>query len=271
MTTALMVAAIVAGLYAVVAVLLWRYQERIVFQPPLIPLAPAADRERRLTYVAEDGVELMAHVVGSGGGTDRVIVGLHGNAVVARWLLPWARETARRFGATVILPEYRGYDGLRGSPTYSAVAMDVRAAIHAASDLLGVPPADMVVFGHSLGSALAAELAMTTAVRRLVLQAPFTSARDMVARWPVVGLRAGWSVVSRVHYDTIARVRDLDIFVDVAHGDRDVVVPSRMGREVFAAARKPGELLWVTGAGHNDVPEIGGERYWDWLGRAVRS
>ena len=55
----------------------------------------------------------------------------------------------------------------------------------------------------------------------------------------------------------------------VAHGDRDLVIPVRMGREVFAAARHPGELLIVPGAGHNDVAEVGGEAYWGWLTRAL--
>jgi fermentation-respiration switch protein FrsA (DUF1100 family) len=270
MTAALMVAAGIVALYAVIAFLLWRFQERIVFQPPIISSAPSADDTRRLAYVAEDGVELFAHVVGSVGAGGPVVLGFHGNAVVARWLLPWAREVARRFDATVILPEYRGYDGLRGAPTYASVALDARAAMRAAVDLAGVPASDIVVFGHSLGSALAAELAKETAVRRLVLQAPFTSARDMAARWPVVGLRTGWSLVSRVHYDTPARIRDLDIPVDVAHGERDMTVPSRMGREVFAAARRRGELLMIPGAGHNDVPEVGGEEYWRWLERAMR-
>ena len=44
-----------------------------------------------------------------------------------------------------------------------------------------------------------------------------------------------------------------------------------MGREVFAAARRPGELLIVPGAGHNDVPEVGGRAYWTWLVRAIHA
>jgi hypothetical protein len=44
----------------------------------------------------------------------------------------------------------------------------------------------------------------------------------------------------------------------------------RMGRQVFSAARRPGELLIVDGAGHNDVADVGGDRYWQWLTAAVR-
>ena len=56
----------------------------------------------------------------------------------------------------------------------------------------------------------------------------------------------------------------------MAHGTSDLIVPHRMGRQVFHAVRHPGQLLLVEGAGHNDVPDVGGERYWRWLVDAVR-
>ena len=92
----------------------------------------------------------------------------------------------------------------------------------------------------------------------------------MARRMIVPGLGALWRVISRVHYDTIGRVRRLSSPVWVAHGDRDLVIPLRMGREVFAAAARRGELLIVRGAGHNDVDEVGGDAYWDWLRRACQ-
>jgi hypothetical protein len=80
-----------------------------------------------------------------------------------------------------------------------------------------------------------------------------------------------WRRIARVHYDTRAVVATLDCPVFVAHGTRDVVVPLRMGRQVFVAARRPGELLIIPDAGHNDVPDVGGERYWSWFTAAVRA
>ncbi len=169
----------------------------------------------------------------------------------------------------MVLAEYRGYDGLGGSPTYAATALDALVTFDAAAAHLGADRSSFVIFGHSLGSAVAAELAASAGAKALVLESPFTSARDMVARWPVVGFRVGWSLVSRVHYDTVACVRNLNAPVFVAHGKRDVVVPPRMGREIFSAAKHPGQLLMVSEAGHNDVPEVGGEAYWNWLAAAV--
>jgi pimeloyl-ACP methyl ester carboxylesterase len=83
------------------------------------------------------------------------------------------------------------------------------------------------------------------------------------------GISAFWSIVSRVHFDTVRRVHASDVPVWVAHGDKDFVIPVSMGREVFAAARRKGELLIIPHAGHNDVPEVGGETYWSWLARAL--
>ena len=78
-----------------------------------------------------------------------------------------------------------------------------------------------------------------------------------------------WTRISRVHFDTEARVAGLDCPVWVAHGDRDMVIPVGMGQQVHESARERGELLLVPRAGHNDVPSTAGERYWSWLARAL--
>ncbi|HUF30418.1 MAG TPA: alpha/beta hydrolase, partial [Gemmatimonadaceae bacterium] len=103
----------------------------------------------------------------------------------------------------------------------------------------------------------------------LLLESPFTSARDMARIIIAAPLERMWRFVSRVHYDTIERVRELGTPVWVVHGSDDLIIPSRMGRDVFAAARNPGELLVVDGAGHNDVTESGREEYWQWVTSAL--
>jgi pimeloyl-ACP methyl ester carboxylesterase len=238
-TTITIVAAIVVSLAAMV-VLVWWQQERIIFQPPR-PV-PALDLDSdcaRLSYEAADGQPLLALVVRPAhrghdqlrGGPRGLLLAFHGNADLAIWMVPWAREVVRRTGHTVMLAEYRGYGGLSGSPTYERARLDARAAHEQAS--------------------------------------PFTSARAMarfVVWRPVL---ATWRLISRVHYDTLARVAALEIPVWVAHGTSDLVVPARMGQEVFAAARVKGELLLVRGAGHNDVAITGGAEYWGWIERAL--
>lgn len=253
-------------------VLLWHGQERVVFQPPaLVPDAPPS--ARRVEFRASDGRELYGYLIApraGGGAPDAVMVAFHGNADLSAWLVPWAHEVADRTGATVFLPEYRGYGGIPGSPTYASSGHDARGAL--AWVRAEYPAARVVLFGHSLGSAIAAELAHAMAPElpaSLVLQSPFTSARAMAARMLVPPVPALWGLISRVHYDTRSVVAALDAPVWVAHGTRDGVIPVRMGRAVFEASRRTGELLIVAGAGHNDVPDAGGAAYWAWLTAAV--
>lgn len=257
-----------AALYVVVVFMLWRYQERVVFQPPH-GIPPADVPARQVRYRSADGFDLFAYVVGECTPESDVVLAFHGNAELSRWLVPWATTVSQLFGACVFVPEYRGYDGLAGAPTYSGSAQDARAALAYVREQMGASPDRLVYFGHSLGSAIAAELAAYAPPRALILQAPFTSARDMARRMVVPGLAMLWRLVSRVHYDTIERVRSSNARVWVAHGDTDFVIPVRMGRAVFAAAREMGELLIVPRAGHNDVPQLGGREYWNWLRRAL--
>lgn len=264
------VAVVLVLVYAGLLIMLWRFQEQIVFQPPS-GAAASAVQARRVQYQTADGVNLFGYLVGDCRPHSTIVLAFHGNADLSRWLVPWAAALVRQSNACVLLPEYRGYDGLSGSPTYASSAHDARAALTYARESLGASSANMVFFGHSLGSAIAAELAAEAPPRALVLQAPFSSVRAMASRMIVPGVVAFFDMISRVHFDTIARVRALRVPVWVAHGDRDIVVPVRMGREVFEAAANRGELLIVHGAGHNDVETVGGTAYWKWLIRATDS
>jgi len=258
----------VLAVYAAVVVMLWHFQEHIVFQPPA-GVPPEDVPARQVRYSAVDGAELFAYVVGECAPTSTVILAFHGNADIARWFVPWARMVVQNMGGCVVIPEYRGYDGLTGSPTYESSSRDSRAALAYVHEHMTTSPADIVYFGHSLGTAIAAELAASDPPRSLVLQAPFSSARAMAQRLIVPGLRVLWRIISRVHFDTVARVGAMTTPVWVSHGDKDLIVPVKMGREVFKAAARPAELLIVPGAGHNDVPDVGGSAYWQWLEKAV--
>ena len=248
--------------------LAWWMQERITFQPPSPPFDDAGETQR-VTYAAKDGAELFAYLVGDSTSDGRFVLAFHGNADLAVWQIPWAKELAARTGSRVMLAEYRGYGGAAGTPSYANAQLDARAALAYATDALGVRPSRMAYFGHSLGSGVAAELAAESPPAALILQSPFTSARDMARIIVAPPIAMAWRLISRVHYDTEKAVATMETPVHVAHGDRDLVVPSRMGRRVYAAAKVKGQLLVVNGAGHNDLEDRGGQSYWDWLASAV--
>ena len=259
------VAAVLVGVFLILIVCVWMFQERIAFQPERPPF-PDPGNARRVDYTAPDGQRLFAYIVGDPIDTPGLVIAFHGNADLAvRWL-DWAQEVEARTGLAVMLPEYRGYMGIEGQPTHENVARDAESAFNFARDTLTIPPGRFAYFGHSLGSAVAAELAVKHPPQTLLLEAPFTSAHDMAmriaGRWLVLGL---WRLVSRLHFDTEQIVASFDAPVSVVHGGRDMVVPSRMGERVYRAAKIKGEWLFLPKASHSDVRYVGGEPYWQWV------
>lgn len=269
MLTILAVAAVIAvAVIGFPALTLWRQQERIVFQPPPPP-HPGDGGARRIDFQASDGQPLFAYLVGGEQLLRGLVIVFHGNADLAGWQIPWAREVASRTGRSVLIAEYRGYGGLPGTPGYAESRLDARAVYAVARDSLGIPPERIAFFGHSLGSAIATELAVESQPEVMVLIAPLTSIREMAHLISPAAVVLYWARGVRVHYDTESLVRSLASPVWVAHGSNDRVVPDRMGRRVFDAARIKGELLIVPDAGHSDIVAHGGERYWQWLTSAL--
>jgi uncharacterized protein len=289
------VAALAVGVLALLA-LSWWAQERMVFQPPR--LSQHDDRgATRVEFQAADGQRLFGLLVGEPELSEGVLIVFHGNADVAARQLPWASEVVRQTGWAVLLAEYRGYAGLDGRPTAAGVRLDARAAYDAAVGPLAAEPAAIALYGHSLGTPVAAELAAdlsreaggahttiasgTAAVaaragatrvappRALLLESPFTSAREMARRFGPSGALLARAGLVRFHWDTEARVQELHVPVAVAHGARDNIIPVGMGRRVHASAAVQGPLLIVEDAGHNDVALQAGEEYWRWLRRAL--
>lgn len=247
---------------------IWLFQERIAFQPPR-PQALESVEANRASYQARDGQPLFAYLIGDPKTARGLLMSFHGNADLAVNAIDWAKEVNRATGFAVMLTEYRGYMDLGGRPTYAGSQLDSEAAYNFARDQLGVPADRIAYYGHSLGSAIAAELASRHRPRALLLESPFTSARAMsrIIGWRVV--HVVWDAIARLHFDTVEKVASLEAPVWVAHGTRDRLIPAQMGREVFAAAKVKGELLLVPDASHNDVALAGGSEYWRWISTAL--
>ena len=200
LTVAVVVIGAVMLLVAMVGGVWWQ-QERIAYQPPAeSPTAPSG--ARRVEYTADDGQPLYGYRFDPAGTPRGVLLAFHGNADLATWQIAWGQELARRTGWCVLLAEYRGYGGLSGAPTYVGVQRDARAAwrmAHAIASTTSIASHDatplIAVYGHSLGSAVAIELAAEVlgaqpeSVTAVLLQSPFTSAREWRASCPRVPFR----------------------------------------------------------------------------------
>lgn len=254
--------------------LIWIFQERIAFQPPPalpfrgIPMEP--DDVSQNSYLAQDNQPLLAYVIGNSQTAKGLLLCFHGNADLAVNAVDWARRVAQLTSFAVMLAEYRGYMNLGGRPSYSSSQIDSEAAFNHARDSLQFSPSHIAFYGHSLGTAVAAELATRHRPLCLILESPFTSARDMARIIAWRGIEIVWSAISRFHFDTIAAVASIDAPVWVAHGMRDRLISCTMGEQVFAAAKVKGRILLVPDAAHSDVADAGGIEYWRWLQAALR-
>jgi len=247
--------------------LVWIFQERIAFQPPTPPrtMPVASDDVRLDSYLAADGQRLISFVVGSSPTAKGLLLCFHGNADLAGNAIEWARRVSHATSFTVMLAEYRGYMNLGGRPTYLTSQIDSEAAFTHARDSLHFAPERIALYGHSLGTAVATELATRHTPLSLVLESPFTSAHDMARIVAWRGIEIFWDLITRFHFDTLTAVSSIDAPVWVAHGTRDRVIPLAMGKQVFAAAKVKGQLLIVPDAAHNDVADVGGVEYWRWI------
>ena len=253
-----------------VLVLIWSMQEQIAYQPPADVVADV-NGAHRVDYRAADGQPLFGFVVGDPESSTGVLMAFHGNADAAAWQIRWAEDVVERTGYAVFLPEYRGYMGLPGRPTYAGIRQDAKAAYEFVRDSLGVDPSAIAMFGHSLGTAVAAELAVEHRPRALLLQSPFTSSRDMAGRMVTLPVATLLHFVTRIPYDTRTHVAKIDAPTWVIHGKRDLIVPARMGRAVFDAVRHKGAFVVIERAGHNDVGHADRDRYWKWMAAALGS
>jgi fermentation-respiration switch protein FrsA (DUF1100 family) len=144
---------------------------------------------------------------------------------------------------------YRGFPGSTGLPSEEANVADAVIAYDHLRNL-GVRPEDIIIYGESLGTNVAARVALVRPARALVLEAPYTSVVDVGAmRYP--WLPVSWAMIDR--YNTLALAPQLRLPTLVVHGKRDQVVPYAMGEQVFAAIEAPKKMITFPDAGHADL------------------
>jgi fermentation-respiration switch protein FrsA (DUF1100 family) len=182
----------------------------------------------------------------------------HGNAGNISHRLDRALLLQARLRSSVFLYDYRGYGASEGSPDEAGTYRDARAAYRYLVEQKHVKAGELVLFGESLGSAVSLELALARPAAALVLEAPFTSVRD-VARTTVFAPLAPFV---RTRYESLERIPRLRMPLLVVQGDRDEIVPPAHGRRLFEAAPEPKRYYAIPGAGHNDTYLVGGAAYW---------
>ena len=197
------------------------------------------------------------------------ILYLHG----VRWNLTgqlFRIEQLHAQGYSVLAIDYRGFGQSRGDlPSESSVYEDARVAWER-FQLLQPDPGKRLIYGHSLGGAVAIDLAaelgqqavaehLPPPVRGLVIESTFTSLADVAAAVANTSLPVRW-LLSQKFY-SIDKIADIHMPLLVVHGLDDRYVPPRFSQQLFDAAQEPKHLLLVPGASHNNSLSLGGRSY----------
>ncbi|PKB71431.1 MAG: hypothetical protein BZY87_06000 [SAR202 cluster bacterium Io17-Chloro-G6] len=256
--------------YGVTFLVLWsQLEKRFVFFPVAELLYTPSDaglEYEDVRFHTSDGMTLQGWFIPGDPerGSDLTWLWFHGNGGNLGHRVDELAQAHHRTGDNIFIFDYRGYGRSEGKPSEKGTYLDSRAAVEY---LLSRPDADpnrIVYLGHSLGAAVAVELALTQPPLAMVLVSPFTSVRDM-AKLTLPFPPAGWLV--RNHYDTISRIQRLNMPVLVLHGELDETVPISQGRKLYDAANQPKSFQMLEGAAHDDTFQIAGEQYW----RAIKS
>jgi pimeloyl-ACP methyl ester carboxylesterase len=234
-------------LYGCVVALVFVFQSHLVYYPQIgreVALTPQA---AGLTYEAveiatEDGEKLGAWWVPAEGARGTVLI-LHGNAGNISHRLDYLLMFSRLRYSTLII-DYRGYGTSSGSPSEEGTYRDAVAAWRYLTEQRGVPDTDIVLFGESLGAAVASWLAARHTPRALILASTFTSAVDL-------GAQVYWflpvRLISRFRYDNLTNLEAVKAPVLIAHSRQDEIVPFTHGQRLYAAAPEPKQFLELSG------------------------
>ena len=239
----------------------WGWAEkRFVFEPkPEVTATPdAAGLKYEDVWVdTVDGMKLHGWFLpapeGSNGHGTQTWLWFHGNGGNLGTRVWQLRQAHHLLGVHQFIFDYRGYGNSSGRPTERGTYVDARAVLEYLRNRPGIDSGRIVYFGHSLGTAVAVELAIEHPPAGMALISPFSSMRDMaglVVSFPM----AGWLV--RGHYDSAHRIGKVRTPLLVLHGNRDEIVPYQQGLKLYHAANRPKRFVSLNGAAHDDMEHV---------------
>lgn len=259
MTGALRMAAVLIALVLLAAIgalaLLWTNQEKLLFHPEPLPadfkLANDADIHELTVDVPGAKLSVLQLRLPNPKG---VVFYLHGNAGnLAGWFTN--AQFYRDANYDLVMTDYRGYGKSSGRIDSEAQLVDDVAAVwkQVAPRYAG---RKVVIYGRSLGTALAAQLSSQLSAQGhpadlTVLATPYSSVRELASEvYPLVP-----AFLLRYPLETAQRARGITGRILLYHGDHDALIPLRHSERI-AAALPNAKLVTIPGAGHNDIHEF---------------
>jgi len=242
---------ILVAAYGGLALLLYIFQSHLIFYPGIGREIIATPTQIGLPYEdlhlkTSNGMSLHGWYIPAPQPRGTVLF-LHGNAGNISHRLD-SVQMFHRLGYSTLIFDYRGYGKSGGTPTEQGTYRDAEAAWRYLIEQRHTPACRIVLYGESLGGAVAAWLAARQKPAALVIASGFTSVPDFGQRiYPYIPVR--W--LARFRYDTRENLRSVTAPVLIAHSPQDEIIPFEHGRALFAAANPPKLFLELAG-GHND-------------------
>ncbi|PXF59415.1 MAG: alpha/beta hydrolase [Deltaproteobacteria bacterium] len=201
---------------------------------------------KSVSFKAPDGVKLSGWFIPADSPRG-VVIFCHGNAGNISHRLE-SIEIFHCLRLSTFIFDYRGYGASEGTPSEEGSYLDVKGAWNYLIEHEGLAPSDIILFGRSLGGAVAAWLAGQHLPKALIMESSFTSAPDLAGELyfylPV-------KLLCRYKYNALAAIREVQCPVLIVHSQEDEIVPFRHGRKLFDAANDPRAFLEISGS-HNE-------------------
>lgn len=261
----------VAGGLALLELARRRFQRRRLFRPEGFPEGVGDPRDLGLAaedewFSTSDGVELHGWWMPKPDARGTLLF-CHGHSGSLGHRVDLFRELLR-LPLNLFAFDYRGYGRSAGRPSEQGLFRDVRAAYDHLTSRLGEAAERIVLFGQSLGGAVAIDGALHRPVAGLVVQSSFVDLRAL-ARSSSSRLPLHW--IASNHFRNLDKVRRIQVPKLFIHGTGDSTIPYAHGETLFEQAAQPKQLLPVIGAGHHDVHIRGGESYFRRLANFLTS
>ena len=238
------------AVYAVFVVLVYFGQRQLMYFPFKERIAP---NDVGLNDVEEVVLNLGADQnsyswYGQAGTGKPTILFFHGNAGSIGYRADRFGDFMGR-GDGLFMLGYPGYGGSDGQPSEASITSASRAAYTFLIER-GVAPGDIVIYGESIGTGAAVQLAASVDARALILEAPMSSAADVASiHYPYLPVKA----LIRDSWSSIEHIDQIDMPLLAIHGTRDRIIPISSGRKLFESADEPKKFVPIEGASHNDL------------------
>lgn len=239
-----------AASYLAILAYLYFFQRSIIYLPEKHMEGPAhygLIGTQILTLTTKDNVNIVAWYTPAPDSEAPVMVYFHGNA----GSLADRSEKLGLFaqqGLGVLGVSYRGYGGSNGSPSEEGLYEDGRAAIRYLLDH-HIPVERIALYGESLGSGVAVQMATEFNVKALILEAPYTSISKRAAEiYPYIPVQ----LLLKDHFNSLKKITHIHCPLMVFHGEKDLTIPAAHGKKLFETATVPKEIHLYPEVGHTE-------------------